>query len=751
MEKPGWFRQWPPTSDRREEGGRRLVPAVLAAILIGTLPGSVWGQPAVVDIAQLDPARDPLTRILGSSGRGFFGVPVAGPLDIDGDGFRDLAVAYLRSSPLGRSGAGEVDLVFGDGTIGGTLDTATDQPRLLRIVGDGMQEAAGNEIWMDDVTGDGLGDLLIGRQNFSLGGQRIGAGALTVISGEAGLRDRAGAAQHLDLRASPPPGWTLVGAAPGDRLGIWMRTGDVDGDGVSDIVVGADQEDGSGRNSGAVYVVRGGPHLADNRLVDLLDSAEPPLAGNLARLHPPADSAGYHLGATCLIADLDGNGRGEVLAAAALNRAGASIPPPGGAGEATGGSPRGTVYIAWDDNFPANPWPQDFQLNLDDPPGSASVLEGGAENGIFGEELLGGRDFDADGAVDLFVGDFEADSTPERNRRLSGVGYVFYDAARLKGLRFNLDELPEGMRLTRILGPSSGAIGADTASQGDYDRDGAADLLFGSPHDDPRGRNSAGSIHILFGDSVGWPATLDLAPSSAPQSVRITHIQGARGSMGIDAGDTLCYSAAGGDLDRDGFDDVVTNEMLGNGSSALDTGNLIVLSGRLLAEPASKTSAVFAARALNGGGRFPGLPAPGARTVFSVSNVAQPPFRSPLLDLRDAGRGVVEFYLFDSDGEVSVFSTDQDPNVGFGLNPDGTLSPDATFRVELDEILRRVRPDDPLRLFDGYAWVVAGFPNLAGTCSIFMGDNAVAVRNFELTPALGQGTSRSAWIPLNPE
>lgn len=52
----------------------------------------------------------------------------------------------------------------------------------------------------------------------------------------------------------------------------------------------------------------------------------------------------------------------------------------------------------------------------------------------------------------------------------------------------------------------------------------------------------------------------------------------------MDAGDTLCYSAAAGDVDGDGSHDLITNEMVGNGSgpAAVDVGNLVVFSGAFI-------------------------------------------------------------------------------------------------------------------------------------------------------------------------
>ena len=120
----------------------------------------------------------------------------------------------------------------------------------MKIAGDQSYEIAGAEIWMDDVTGDGIGDLLIGRQNHTPAAGRAGAGALTIIVGGSALKTHAATLSYLDLR-SPPIGIkivTIVGISAYDRLGIWMRTGDVDGDGVADLAVGGQPLDrGHGR------------------------------------------------------------------------------------------------------------------------------------------------------------------------------------------------------------------------------------------------------------------------------------------------------------------------------------------------------------------------------------------------------------------------------------------------------------------------------------------------------------------------
>jgi hypothetical protein len=554
-------------------------------------------QPALtVDLAGIAPATEPMTRVHGSTGSGASGVPVAGGFDCDGDGHVDSAFASMRATPLGRNNAGIIYLVFGTGALGETLDTAIASTRVLQIIGDGALENSGSELWMDDVTGDGKGDLLIARQNYWAAPGREGAGALTVIAGSATLRTLADLLQVVDLR-SPPPALditTFTGIEQAGRLGIWMRTGDITGDGVADIVVGSDQESAPGEaHRGAVYIIRGGAHLAATQTVDLVDfgvGGTLALDGHLAKLNPPAlpQPSHFHFGATCQIADLDGNGRGEVLVAAALNRAGAALPAlgtPAGSAHGTGGSVDGTLYIAWDDNFTANPWPDDYEFDVDLAPGTYSIVDGGAANREFGEEILGGLDYDADGSLDLFVGDIVGDWSGERTS--SGSGHVIYHASQLAGIEADYDDLAiavPGIVTTDFLGAAAGDIAADTAAHGDFDGDGLDDLAFSSPHGSPLGRTHAGEVHVFHGQNGPWPMTVDLKNPPSRAVLRFTHLLGALGSGGGSAGDTLAYSAAVGDYDGDGRLDLVTNEMQGDGfgGTPTDVGNLVIVGGALL-------------------------------------------------------------------------------------------------------------------------------------------------------------------------
>ncbi len=534
-------------------------------------------------------------RVSGSASTGRFGVPVAGGWDCDGDGNPDFAMSGMQASPMGRDRAGQVNLILGDGQIQQSLDTAQANPNLLRIAGASPQEAAGGEIWMDDVSGDGLGDLIIGRPNYRASApDRIGAGALTIIIGGQGLRDLASNGIMLDL-AAPPAAvtvFTISGAVELDRFGFWMRTGDVSGDGIADILVGADQEDIAGETDrGAAYVVRGGSHLNANALVDLSDFGSTSISGHILKITPPAGSGGYHFGATVDIADIDDNGRADVLIAASLKRIGGELlaqDAPAGSAIAIGGNPGGSLFIVWDDNISsAAVWAAGLAFSTDAAPASTTRIDGGSVAGVFtshsfAEEILGGLDYNNDGEADLFLGDLWGIGRTDRDR--GGVGHLFFSAARLKNRNFSVSNVPGDLVVTTILGPEAGTISNDTSLHGDIDGDGIDDLAIASPLAAPLGRVHAGTIHVLWGNGGAWPSLIDLAAGMRPDPALfpITDIYGANGEQSLnDTGDTLMYSAAAADIDGDGRTDLIVNEMRGNGISpaSLDVGNLLIIGG----------------------------------------------------------------------------------------------------------------------------------------------------------------------------
>jgi hypothetical protein len=109
-------------------------------------------------------------------------------------------------------------------------------------------------------------------------------------------------------------GYRVGGAAAGDLLGAAVGVGDLNGDGIGDLVIGAPGADANGANSGAIYIVYGQTAaLTNSGTIDLstLTGASGTISGaTVVRVSGGAANAGF--GSDIAIGDFNGDGRADI-------------------------------------------------------------------------------------------------------------------------------------------------------------------------------------------------------------------------------------------------------------------------------------------------------------------------------------------------------------------------------------------------------------------------------------------------------
>ncbi len=163
--------------------------------------------------------------------------------DLDGDGADEIVTAALFADD-GATDAGSVYWVAG-GTYSGTYDIAGDAD--CQFSTPGPSARLGASLLAADIDGSGLLDLVVG------GPTEDGAYS---DGGNAYVFADPGATCPLAANLASA---TIQGARASAQLGGTLSAGDLDGDGVDDLVIGAPNMTYAGSSGGAVYVFTTAP------------------------------------------------------------------------------------------------------------------------------------------------------------------------------------------------------------------------------------------------------------------------------------------------------------------------------------------------------------------------------------------------------------------------------------------------------------------------------------------------------------
>jgi hypothetical protein len=288
--------------------------------------------------------------------------------------------------------------------------------------------------------------------------------------------------------------------ADGDVFGGSVASlGDFDGDGVTDLAVGAYSDNTGGYNRGAVHVL----FMNANGTVKSRQKIAHNTSGG------PALANDDHFGTgVASLGDLDGDGVTDLAV--------------GSRGNDTGGNARGAVYVLL---MNANGTVKSLQKIAHNTGGGPALADGD----VFGGSVASLGDVDGDGVTDLAVGAY-SDNTGGYNR--GAVHVLFMNANGTVRSRQKIAHNTNG-------GPTlvnDDHFGTGVASLGDLDGDGVADIAVGSRGNDTGG-NARGAVYVLFmnaaaatvgveRESTGQESSLSLANSEPNQIAKWLGLSG---------------------------------------------------------------------------------------------------------------------------------------------------------------------------------------------------------------------------------
>jgi len=321
----------------------------------------------------------------------------------------------------------------------------------------------------------------------------------------------------------------IYGEGDDDRAGRWVdAAGDVNSDGYDDILVGAWYHDADGLSRNGAVYLITGP--IDSSVMSLSDddTYQAKLTGEVSHAGAGAWTTG--------IEDLTGDGAPDLLVGAFRHSASEAAVP---AADDHDGHYIGALYLV------NGSITGDFSLN----DAAYATVIGSRRLHELAYTGDNAGDLNGDGLSDVIVGTYS-----------SGEAFVLLDVASIEGHDNMITDVADA---TLFVEDAGSVAGNQLAGAGDVNGDGLNDILIGDhSYDDPVSGDSAGAVYLLYGTASDgdWSDLGDLSESFDAKFI------------GEAAGDFAGPVSGGGDVDGDGLADFLIGASQSLGSEPTGPG-----------------------------------------------------------------------------------------------------------------------------------------------------------------------------------
>jgi len=555
---------------------RGVLPLVFGLVLVPVVPAQPdW----TLDLAGLP--TDLLIRGAAPGDQAGYSVAFG---DVNGDGVADLVVGAPGVTVPGRTAAGAAYVFYGRRSFAGlaTIDLATQKPDVT-VLGEDQADFLGTRVATGDVNGDGRIDIVISGRGVDVG-PRGETGGVYVIHGKPNLPSL------IDLDTTRAD-LTIYGRTKFDETGGSLAVGDVNHDGVDDILAGAPNGDPADRNdAGTVHVFFGTSKLPSGAVLDL--------ASRLADVTVHGRYQFTHLGASLTVGDFNNDGVDDLII---------------GSPYASQTKVRaGETYVVYGRVL----WSTPFILDLGTGARPDFTVIGRASDDNLSTTVAVG-DVNQDGKNDLLTTALAAGpGWPGPIRKSAGEANVIFGGTFGPAFTWDLGTTPPDIH---VLGRAAGDHLGQGGVLADLDGDGVRDIIVAASDATPLSRTGAGMAFLFRGGKFGGKTTIDLSTANADWE-----ILGAASPdhTGLDA-------VAAGDFNGDGYPDLALGTPSADFPSRLGAGGVRILYGgfaRLLDPPKVGTRMRIKIRARS----YPGTFRLGAAAFTGLTGIPVGTRRIPL-------------------------------------------------------------------------------------------------------------------------